>query len=118
MSDIADLTAKAYEIARLIPHGRVTTYGHIARLAGYPTYPRHVGNAMKMLPGDSDVPWQRVISAKGTLSPRGDQGQGVARQKARLEQEGVQVDTSAAGEERVDLRTFGWFPVRVAIGDA
>ena len=27
MSDIADLTAKTYEIARLIPHGHVTTYG-------------------------------------------------------------------------------------------
>lgn len=27
MGDVADLTAKAYEIARLIPAGHVTTYG-------------------------------------------------------------------------------------------
>ena len=27
MSDIADLTAKAYDIVRMIPHGHVTTYG-------------------------------------------------------------------------------------------
>ena len=40
MDPIVDLTTKAYEIARLIPEGRVTTYGHIAKLAGYPTYPR------------------------------------------------------------------------------
>jgi len=40
MGDVADLTAKAYEIVRLIPPGHVTTYGHIAKLAGYPTYSR------------------------------------------------------------------------------
>jgi methylated-DNA-protein-cysteine methyltransferase-like protein len=57
MGDVADLTAKAYEIARMIPPGHVTTYGqsqleslfiwgvsdetgHIAKLAGYPTYSR------------------------------------------------------------------------------
>jgi alkylated DNA nucleotide flippase Atl1 len=43
--------------------------GHIAKLAGYPTYSRyslhsagadvrHVGNAMKMLPTTTDIPWQ------------------------------------------------------------
>ncbi|KAK1927046.1 6-O-methylguanine DNA methyltransferase [Papiliotrema laurentii] len=116
MGDIADLTAKTYEIARLIPHGRVTTYGHIARLAGYPNYSRHVGNALKMLPPDSTVPWQRVISSKGIISPRGDQGLGVARQRDRLEQEGVVVTTLAgAGGEKVDIRAYGWFPENVEL---
>jgi len=54
-----------------------------------------------------------VISAKGIISPRGDQGQGVARQKDRLEQEGVEVESSAGGEERVDLRRYGWFPEEI-----
>lgn len=53
MSDaIVELTARAYEIARAIPVGRVTSYGtlqghkqkltsgHIAKLAGYPAYSR------------------------------------------------------------------------------
>lgn len=75
---------------------------------------RHVGNALKSLPPTSDIPWQRVISSKGLISPRGDQGQGVARQKDRLEQEGVEVETLAgAGGERVDLRRWGWFPEEV-----
>lgn len=30
MGDVADLTAKAYDIARMIPPGRVTTYGQSA----------------------------------------------------------------------------------------
>ncbi|EIW67296.1 hypothetical protein TREMEDRAFT_33896 [Tremella mesenterica DSM 1558] len=124
MSDIADLTAKTYEIARLIPPGHVTTYGmswlppqhftrHIARLAGYPNHPRHVGNALKALPEDSTIPWQRVINAKGQISPRGDAGLGVARQKDLLEAEGVQVNSVMGGGEVVDLRRWGWFPEHV-----
>ncbi|WWC90759.1 uncharacterized protein L201_005696 [Kwoniella dendrophila CBS 6074] len=111
MGDIADLTAKTYEITRLIPFGRVTSYGHIAKLAGYPTYSRHVGNALKALPPNTDIPWQRVINSKGMISPRGDLGLGVARQKDRLENEGVEVITLVGnGGEKVDLRLFGWFP--------
>ena len=66
---------------------------------------------MKALPPGSDIPWQRVISSKGLISPRADQGQAVARQKDRLEGEGVEVVTLAGkGGEKVDLRTWGWFP--------
>lgn len=52
-----------------------------------------------------------MISAKGVLSPRGDSGLGVARQRQRLEAEGVTVEL-VGGEERVNLREFGWFPER------
>ncbi|TXT13796.1 hypothetical protein VHUM_01163 [Vanrija humicola] len=111
--NVADLMAKAYDIIRVIPPGRVTSYGHIAKLAGYPNYSRHVGQALRVLPSGSDIPWQRVINAKGLISPRGDEGLGVARQKDRLEAEGVEVETlPGAGGERVDLRRYGWFPDR------
>ncbi|WVQ81991.1 hypothetical protein IAT38_004118 [Cryptococcus sp. DSM 104549] len=114
MGDIADMTAKAYDVARQIPFGRVTSYGHIAKLAGYPNYSRHVGNALKALPAETDIPWQRVVNAKGIISPRGDLGLGVARQKDRLEQEGVEVETLAGGAgEKVNLRICGWFPESV-----
>lgn len=54
---------------------------------------------------------QRVVNSKGIISPRGDSGLGVARQKERLEDEGVEVETLAgAGGEKVDLRRWGWFP--------
>ncbi|KAK2027513.1 DNA binding methylated-DNA--cysteine S-methyltransferase [Colletotrichum zoysiae] len=66
-----------YAAVQEIPVGRVTTYGHIARLIGTPERPRQVGICLKHLPTDPSsrfnnetVPWQRVINAKGTISPR------------------------------------------------
>ena len=55
-----------------------------------------------------------MISAKGIISPRGDEGQGVARQKTALIAEGVEVVTLAGGGgEKVDVRRYGWFPEQV-----
>ncbi|KFY01906.1 hypothetical protein O988_02450, partial [Pseudogymnoascus sp. VKM F-3808] len=66
-----------YAAIQEIPHGKVTSYAHIAKLIGTPQRPRQVGVCLKHLSDDpaqrfnSDtVPWQRVISAKGMISPR------------------------------------------------
>ncbi|KAN0062887.1 Alkyltransferase-like protein 1 [Thecaphora frezii] len=120
-------TAKVYDICRLIPHGRVTTYGHIAKLAGHPSHSRLVGQALKFL-GDATVPWQRVVSASGAISDRGDGGQGAARQAARLQHEGVAItqgrgggiltdvrNTGANAKWKVDLVQYGWFPDHVQL---
>ncbi|KAA6412600.1 MAG: MGMT family [Lasallia pustulata] len=119
-----------YEAVQEIPHGKVTSYGHIARLLGRPECPRRVGICLKHLPtfsvdvnhhfhGDN-VPWQRVINAKGVISQRGPGG--ASRQAAALRREGVHVGTGTLGELTVDLATFGWFPSRlpseVAEGDS
>ncbi|OHE93398.1 6-O-methylguanine DNA methyltransferase [Colletotrichum orchidophilum] len=50
-----------YTAVQEIPAGKVTTYGHIAKLVG--THPTSRFN-------NANVPWQRVINAKGTISPR------------------------------------------------
>ena len=55
------------------------------------------------------MPWQRVINAKGVISPR-SQPSGSLNQAAALEAEGVAVGRSALGELTVDLAEFGWFP--------
>lgn len=55
---------------------------------------------------------QRVISAKGVISPRGDGGLGVQRQRTALEAEGVTVETVSGVGERVSIREYGWFPER------
>ncbi|BEJ15818.1 hypothetical protein CspHIS471_0504230 [Cutaneotrichosporon sp. HIS471] len=110
--NVAEVTARTYAICYAIPQGRVTTYGHIAKLAGYPNYSRHVGNALKTLPSGTPVPWFRVISSKGIISPRGDGGLGVARQRERLEAEGVEVETVSGLGDRIDIRRYGWFPER------
>lgn len=59
------------------------------------------------------VPWQRVISAKGVISPRGLAAGGAGsrnRQAAALQAEGVEVIADAMGELSVDLKRYGWFP--------
>ncbi|KAK3320505.1 6-O-methylguanine DNA methyltransferase [Cercophora scortea] len=105
-----------YSAVQEIPHGKVTSYGHIAKLVGTPQRPRQVGVCLKHLPSDPDarfnhtnVPWQRVINAKGIISPR-SQPSGSLNQAAELEAEGVTVTTGALGELMVDFAEFGWFP--------
>ncbi len=97
-------------IVRMVPRGRVATYGQIAALLEHCT-PRMVGWAMAALPDRSDVPWQRVINSRGEVSPRAH-GAGQTRQRRLLEAEGVGFDRRG----RVDLRRFGW-TVEMAEGD-
>ncbi|KAJ9662578.1 Alkyltransferase-like protein 1 [Coniosporium apollinis] len=92
--------AAVYRAVQEIPPGRVTSYGHIARLLGRPAS----GSRWH----DGNVPWQRVINAKGGISPRGPGG--ASRQAAALRQEGVTVDEGNLGEFSVDFQTYGWFP--------
>ncbi|KAF8308769.1 DNA binding methylated-DNA--cysteine S-methyltransferase [Clavulina sp. PMI_390] len=109
--DAAAFHADVYRVARLIPLGHVTSYGHIAKLIGYPRHARHVGNALKFLPEDTDIPWQRVVGSSGEISSRGPGTNGAARQAAALEEEGVEVTQSPGGGPfRVKLSTYGWFP--------
>jgi methylated-DNA-protein-cysteine methyltransferase-like protein len=96
---------RIYDLVRRIPRGRVATYGQIAILAGLRGHARQVGYAMAALPNDSDVPWHRVINAKGCCSPRATPG-GDARQRKLLERERVRFD--AAG--RVSLAKYRWRP--------
>jgi methylated-DNA-protein-cysteine methyltransferase-like protein len=62
---------------------------------------RTVGDAMNASP--DDVPWQRVINARGMISIQGATG---ARQRALLEAEGVVFDENG----RVDFGQVGWAP--------
>ncbi|KAK3386621.1 6-O-methylguanine DNA methyltransferase [Podospora didyma] len=105
-----------YSAVQEIPNGKVTSYAHIARLVGTPQRPRQVGVCLKYLPSDpsarfnhANVPWQRVINAKGVISPR-SQPSGSRNQAAALQAEGVVVTTGALGELSVDLAEYGWFP--------
>ncbi|KAK0243854.1 MGMT family protein [Armillaria nabsnona] len=107
--DSAEFHAAVYEAVRQIPVARVTSYGHIAKLIGMPTYSRHVGQALKFTSPDADppVPWYRVISSTGAISSRGPGTDGAQRQREALEAEGVEVSDPGL---KVDLRRWGWFP--------
>ena len=93
-----------YEVVRRVPPGRVTTYGAVARAAGLPGRARQVGYAMAALADDHDVPWHRVINAKGEVSTRRGGRTFEHIQRALLEAEGVVFDHGG----RVDLERYGW----------
>jgi methylated-DNA-protein-cysteine methyltransferase related protein len=120
-----------YSAIQQIPHGHVTSYGHVAKLLGYPKRARQVGVCLKHLPTynadepemfyyhDQNVPWQRVINAKGGISARGDNGLAANRQVQKLRDEGVEViDGRGLDEAHVDFGQFGWFPARLPNSDS
>ena len=89
-------------MVRRIPRGRVATYGQIAELA-QASGPRQVGYALHALPQAHDVPWHRVVNARGTISLRSGLG-GEAHQHALLKAEAVEFDANG----RIDLDRFRW----------
>ena len=96
-----NIQQRIYEVVRLIPFGQIATYGQIARIAGMGISARVVGYALAALTEGTDVPWQRVINAKGCISLPGIGG---AMQQQLLLEEGVTFDEKG----RVDLNCFGW----------
>jgi methylated-DNA-protein-cysteine methyltransferase related protein len=75
-----------YRLVRRIPRGAVLTYGEIAGRLGRPGAARAVGHAMRVCP--ADIPWHRVVNARGGISVRA-RASGMVTQRIRLEQEGV-----------------------------
>ena len=85
-------------VVKRVPRGRVTTYGDVARAAGFPTCSRQAAWCLKKF--DPGLPWHRVIGKGGKVLLRGDGG---VEQVQRLEAEGVVVMGT-----RVDLKRFGY----------
>ena len=68
---------------RKVPRGHVSTYGAIAKAAGYPGAARQVVRALHL---GVDLPWQRIVGAGGEIKLQGDSA---FDQRLRLEMEGV-----------------------------
>jgi len=85
-------------IVAQIPVGRVTTYGTIALLAGWPSHSRMVGRTLRYTPGAELLPCHRVVNAVGRTAP------GWSRQRSLLELEGVVFLPNG----HVDMRRHFW----------
>ena len=55
-------------IVRQIPRGKVTTYGDIAALAGWPSHARMVGRTLRYTPGAEHLPCHRVVKEENRLA--------------------------------------------------
>ena len=95
---------RIYSVVRRIPRGRVATYGQVAVLAGLPRHARQVGYALHVLPEGSDVPWHRVVNARGEVSPRATPGW------ERLQLVMLRRERVLGRDGRIDLARFQWEP--------
>lgn len=85
-----DFFTNVYDVVRLIPEGRVTSYGAIAKYLGAPRSSRMVGWAMNNAHDFKDVPAHRVVNRNGLLTGKMHFGEPTKMQEL-LEKEGVTV---------------------------
>lgn len=96
---------RVFALVSRIPHGRVTTYGAIARALGTPRAARSVGWALSLAPDEDALPCHRVVDRNGFLSGGWHWGHPDVM-AGLLHDEGVPfLDT-----HRVDLAACLWLP--------
>ena len=96
---------RVYQVVRLIPDGRVSSYGAIARYLGSGRAARMVGWAMNACMNRSDVPAHRVVNRLGILSGKMHFPTFTAMQE-RLEAEGIRVEN----DKIIDFENRFWDP--------
>jgi methylated-DNA-protein-cysteine methyltransferase-like protein len=79
-----------WHVVCTIPRGQVSTYGAVARAAGFPGRARQTGFALRVAPKALNLPWHRVVAAGGRIAfPRSSRE--YHEQARRLRSEGVRV---------------------------
>lgn len=96
-----------HEVARLIPYGRVSSYGAIARYLGSGKSARMVGWAMNAAHNIPDIPAHRVVNSSGLLSGRHHFGH-PNRMQELLEAEGIVV----IDNQVKDFERLLWEPLK------
>lgn len=97
---------RVYQIVKLVPYGRITTYGAIAKVLGSPQSARMVGWALNASHGSSDIPAHRVVNKSGLLTGKHHfQGKNLMQQL--LENEGVVIEDNKI----VDMQRYFWDPL-------
>jgi methylated-DNA-protein-cysteine methyltransferase related protein len=98
---------RVYEVARLIPYGRVTSYGAIAKYLGSGQSARMVGWAMNASHTQPDVPAHRVVNRNGVLTGK-HHFEGSSIMQQLLESEGVKIKDDTV----VNFSKLFWDPVK------
>jgi methylated-DNA-protein-cysteine methyltransferase related protein len=102
----ADFFERAYEVVKLIPRGRVTSYGAIAAYLGAKRSSRMVGWAMNAAHSQPGIPAHRVVNRNGELTGKLHFGS-PDEMENRLRMEGIEVK-----DDRIaDFKRLWWNPV-------
>ena len=105
-SETLNFFDKVYEVAKLIPYGRVTSYGAIATYLGAARSARMVGYAMNGSVS-KDVPAHRLVNQKGLLTGK-QHFEGTNLMQQLLESEGITV----VDNQIQDLEKVFWDPLK------
>lgn len=95
---------RLFTLLASVPAGRVVTYGQLADLIGMPRRARWVGQALKMLPRETRLPWHRVVNAQGRISLPPMEGGNEQIERLRAE------DIMVSDDGRISLRLYRWHP--------
>jgi len=105
---MSELYDRIYEVVRLIPAGRATSYGAIAKFVGSPRGSRMVGWAMNQSHASSEyTPAHRVVNRLGMLSGR-HHFPGENLMQELLENEGIVV----IDDQIQDFEKIFWDPMK------
>ena len=105
-----DFYLRIYDVVRLIPEGKVTTYGHIARCLGSARSARMVGWAMNVSHNhDPKIPAHRVVNRKGLLTGK-MHFDTVDEMQSQLEREGIVIKNN----QIQDFDKVVWDPMSLA----
>lgn len=102
----ADFFERVYEVVKLIPEGRVTSYGAIANYLGAKRSSRMVGWAMNAAHQHPEIPAHRVVNRQGLLTGKmhfADPNE----MEQRLALEGINV----VNDQVQDFKTVYWNPI-------
>lgn len=105
--DKTNFFERVYDVVRQIPHGRVTSYGAIAKYLGAARSARMVGWAMNASHTMEDVPAHRVVNRKGLLTGK-FHFDGTNLMQQLLESEGIKV----VDNQIVDFEKYFWEPTK------
>ena len=105
-TDTENFFDKVYGVTKLIPYGRVTSYGAIAKYLGAARSSRMVGWAMNGAGKHPDVPAHRVVNRVGLLTGKMHFGSSNAMEQM-LAEEGIQVED----DKIINFKKYFWDPV-------
>ena len=104
-----DFYEKVYAVVALIPEGRVTSYGAIAKAIGASRSSRTVGYAMNAcVKLDQDLPAHRVVNRVGMLTGK-HHFPGQDTMQRLLEEEGLQIEDNKVK----DFKNKFWQPIDI-----
>lgn len=97
-------TKRVIDTIKNIPQGKVMTYGQVAEMAGNNRGVRQVVRILHTMSDAYDLPWHRLVNAKGEISIKDEETRDF--QMYNLQQESVEIDDNG----RVDLKRFQFIP--------